>query len=153
MSEITPSLPEGWYDDPFTDHLQRYWTGDSWTKQTRPRAGVPVPESANPAPHTAMAANTVNADGSPVMVRDYLIPSILTLIFCFWPLAVPAVYFAARANSAKGRGDMQVALKYSERARLFIMLAIGAGALVAVYLVFVVLNQGVDGLGLAGEVP
>lgn len=136
------NMPAGWYADPFTDHLQRYWTGDSWTKETRPLAPEPTPAEAPP----------VTTDGQPVVVRDYLVVSILTLIFCFWPLAIPAVYFAARANSAKSKGDLAVAVRYSERARLFIMLSLVGGALVALYLGFVVFTQGTDGLGLLGEV-
>ena len=54
------SMPAGWYDDPFTDHLQRYWTGDSWTKETRPRPGAVV--EAPGVPHVQPAV--VDADGS-----------------------------------------------------------------------------------------
>lgn len=150
MSESTPApMPAGWYDDPFTDHLERYWTGESWTKETRARTSTEI--ASTPVGPAAFA--TTETENQAVVVRDYLVPSILTLIFCFWPLAIPAVYFAARANSAKGRGDIPVALHYSERALLFIKLAIGAGVLVVIYLIFVVVFQGVEGLGLSAEVP
>ncbi len=155
------SMPQGWYDDPFTDELQRYWTGTSWTKQTRPR---PMPSdslgavgsfTAPPAPPPAgrFGAPTIQApapvDGSPPVIRDYLIPSILSLIFCFWPLAIPAVYFAVRTNSAKRAGDIPTALRYSDRARLFLMISVVAGLLVAAYLAWVVLTEGSGALGLA----
>ena len=162
-------MPEGWYDDPFTDHLQRYWTGTTWTKDTRPRppepspaaltdapldpfTGAPMPASPPPVPSTsgtpAPAWNAPPAGGAPVVIRDYLILSILALIFCFWPLAIPAVYFAVRTNSAKRSGQWDQALKYSERTRLFLLLSVVGGLLVAAYLTWVVLSEGSGSLGL-----
>lgn len=125
-----PPMPAGWYDDPFTDHLQRYWTGETWTKETRPLPGAvgaiePIGGVGVPSPSGAPAEPPI---------RDYLIPSILVLIFCFWPLAIPAIYFAVKANAAKRAGDLTTARERSERARLFIMLAIIAGVLVIGYL-------------------
>lgn len=128
MSTPAP-MPAGWYDDPFTDHLQRYWTGDSWTKETRPKAGAlppppPTPEETSP------------ANGAPV--RDWLIPSILALIFCAWPLAIPAIVFSVRANASKKRGDMGNASQQAARARLFVILSVLLGIVVWVYLGFVI---------------
>lgn len=153
-------MPEGWYDDPFTDELQRYWTGTSWTKQTRPRQLPPDPlppaEAWGNAPTTSssrgLGAPTIQApappDSTPVIIRDYLVLSILSLIFCFWPLAIPAVYFAVRTNSAKRAGDLDAAMRYSDRARLFLMLSVVAGLLVGAYLAWVVLSEGSGALGL-----
>ncbi len=157
--DITPAepMPEGWYDDPFTDHLQRYWTGASWTKQTRPReqpATPPdpfLPSSSSP-PQTGDTIIEAPAppEGSPIVVRDYLVLSILSLVFCFWPLAIPAVYFAVRTYSAKKAGDVETAIRYSDRARLFLILSVIAGVLVAGYLAWTVLGQGSGSLGLIG---
>jgi len=157
--DITPAepMPEGWYDDPFTDHLQRYWTGASWTKQTRPReqpAPPPdpfLPSSSSPPPtgDTIIKA-PAPPEGSPIVVRDYLVLSILSLVFCFWPLAIPAVYFAVRTYSAKKAGDVETAIRYSDKARLFLILSVIAGVLVAGYLAWTVLGQGSGSLGLVG---
>lgn len=121
----TPApMPEGWYDDPFTDHLQRYWTGDSWTKETRPKPELMPPPVAPP---------PVPASGQ-VKVPDYLLLSILALIFCAWPLAIPSLVFAIKANSLKGRGDIAGAMQQASRARLWLILSVVLGIIVWVYL-------------------
>jgi heme/copper-type cytochrome/quinol oxidase subunit 2 len=134
-------MPPGWYDDPFTDHLQRYWTGTTWTKETRPLI------SADPAPVGAATPTSTAPDAS-VAVRDYLVWSIVALIFCFWPLAIPAVYFAVRANSTKRAGDTAAAVRYAERARLFLMLSVVGGVLVGAYLIWTVISDGPGSLGV-----
>jgi len=122
------SMPAGWYDDPFTDHLQRYWGGDSWTKETRPRPDL-MPPTPPPVPGAA-----------PTDQRyiNYLIPSIIALICCAWPLAIFAVVFAVQGNSAVKRGDMATALQKANRARLFIILSMVLGIVVWIYLVYTV---------------
>jgi hypothetical protein len=125
-------MPAGWYDDPFTDHLQRYWTGDSWTRETRPRPGVALEQ---PAAYAPVPTATV-PDAAPV--RDWLIPSILALIFCAWPLAIPGLIFAIKANGSRKRGDMAAAAQQAGRARLFVLLSVVLGIVVWVYLGFVI---------------
>ena len=123
-------MPAGWYDDPFTDHLQRYWTGDSWTKEIRPRPDL-MPE-APPPPVPPPAASQPGA----TPVRDYLILSILALIFCAWPLAIPAIVFSIRANNLKRRGDVPQAQVEASRARLWLLLSVALGIVVWVYLIY-----------------
>lgn len=126
-------MPEGWYDDPFTDHLQRYWTGDSWTKETRPRPDLmPAVETPPPAPAYAGATS-----GAPRIV-NWIVPSIFALIFCAWPLAIPALIFAIKANSSMKQGDVEAAVQQSGRARLFVLLSVALGLVVWVYLVFII---------------
>lgn len=133
MSTPAP-MPAGWYDDPFTDHLQRYWAGDTWTKETRPKPGATVePPPAYPAPPPTPA---VGPAGAPV--RDWLIPSILTIIFCAWPLGIPALIFAVKANGSKKRGDMTAAADQAGKARLFVILSVVIGIVVWIYLGFVI---------------
>lgn len=127
------SMPTGWYDDPFTDHLQRYWTGDSWTKETRPRPDL-MPAETPPAPGPRSAP-----PGSPRVI-NWIVPSILALIFCAWPLAIPALIFAIKANSSMKQGDVQTAVQQSGRARLFVLLSVALGLIVWVYLVFVLMT-------------
>ena len=127
-------MPAGWYDDPFTDHLQRYWAGDTWTKETRPKPGaVPEPPPAYLAPPQAPV---VGPTGAPI--RDWLIPSILTIIFCAWPLGIPALIFAVKANGSKKRGDMAAAADQAGKARLFVILSAVIGIVVWIYLGFVI---------------
>jgi hypothetical protein len=132
----TPApMPAGWYDDPFTDHLQRYWTGDSWTKETRPRPGAVEPPPAYPAA-TQPAAAPAGPDGAPI--RDWLIPSILAIIFCAWPLAIPGLIFAIKANSSKKQGNMAAAAQQASKARLFVILSVALGIVVWIYLGFII---------------
>lgn len=140
------SMAAGWYDDPFTDHLQRYWTGDSWTRETRQRTDVapPMPLSGPPgsSPMSGPIAPPVpgaSASGQPV-VRDWVIPSVLSMIFCAWPLSIPALVFAIKSNSAKKRGDLAAAARSSNRARLFVLLSVALGLVVWVYLAFVIMT-------------
>jgi len=129
-------MPAGWYDDPFTDHLQRYWTGDSWTKETRPRPGAEAePPPAYPAT-TPASAPALDPTGAPI--RDWLIPSILAIIFCAWPLGIPALIFAIKANSSKKRGNLAAAAQQAKTARLFVILSVVLGIVVLVYLGFVI---------------
>ena len=128
-------MPAGWYDDPFTDHLQRYWTGDSWTKETRPRPGAVV-DTPTPSGPPRPATVAVGPDGAPV--RDWLIPSILAIIFCAWPLAIPGLIFAIKANSAKKQGDMALAAQQAKRARLWVLLSVALGVVVWIYLGYVI---------------
>ena len=132
----TPAaMPAGWYDDPFTDHLQRYWTGESWTKETRPKVGAAVAPPTR-TPVMPQAPTVAGADGAPI--RDWLIPSILAIIFCAWPLAVPGLVFAIKANSAKKQDNLAVAAQQAGRARLFVILSVVLGVVVWIYLGFVI---------------
>ena len=129
-------MPAGWYDDPFTDHLQRYWAGDTWTKETRPKPGaMPEPPPAYPA--APPAASTTGTTGQ-APVFDWLIPSILSIIFCAWPLGIPALVFAIKANGSKKRGDMVAAAQQAKTARLFVILSVVLGVVVWVYLGFII---------------
>ena len=133
----TPApMPAGWYDDPFTDHLQRYWTGDSWTKETRPRPGAVMEPPAYPAAAPASPAATA-AQGTGA-VFDWLIPSILAIIFCAWPLAIPGLVFAIKANSAKKQGNMALAAQQAKKARLWVLLSVALGIVVWIYLGYVI---------------
>ena len=132
MSTPAP-MPAGWYDDPFTDHLQRYWTGESWTRETRPRPGaVEPPPAYSAAPTAAVPA------GEAAKIPNYLIPSIIALLCCAWPLAIPALIFSVKANSAKNSGDVETALINARRARLWIILSAIVGIVVWVYLSYVI---------------
>ncbi len=84
----------------------------------------------------------------PVVIRDYLLWSVITLIFCFWPLAIPAVYFSVKCMNARNRGDITDAIRFSDRARLFIMLSVVGGLVVLGWIVVTILSSGSSSLGL-----
>lgn len=142
-------MPAGWYDDPFTDDQQRYWDGQSWTKETRPQEFMDFPMSGSMGGTTLTAAIAPPiAEQQPVVIRDYLLWSVLTLIFCFWPLAIPAVYFSVKCMNARNRGDITEAIRFSARARLFILLSVIGGFVLLGWVVATVLSDGSSSLGL-----
>jgi Interferon-induced transmembrane protein len=58
--------------------------------------------------------------------NNYLLPAILTILCC-WPLAIPAIVFAAQVNSKYNAGDLAGAAESSRRARLFTLIAFIVG--------------------------
>ena len=127
-------MPAGWYDDPFTDHLQRYWTGDSWTKETRPKVVV----TTDPPPAYPASPGAPAGAGEAARIPNYVVPSIIALLCCAWPLAIPALVFAIKANSAKNSGDIPTARTNAARARLWIILSAAVGIVVWIYLSYVI---------------
>jgi Interferon-induced transmembrane protein len=62
---------------------------------------------------------------------NYLIWSILT-IFCCWPLAIPAIVFAAQVNGKWAQGDVAGAQESSRKAKQFALWATIIGVIVGV---------------------
>ena len=67
-------------------------------------------------------------DETPVRVPDYFVVSIVSAFFCL-PFGIPAIIFAAKANSLKSAGHYQAALEQSGKAKVFTFLALGLGAI------------------------
>ena len=127
-------MPAGWYDDPFTDHLQRYWNGESWTKEIRPRPDLPTP--------TAPPSAAVAPEGDE-RIPNYIVPSIIALLCCAWPLAIPALVVAIKSNSAKNAGDLPAARLSASRARFWIIASAALGIIVWLYLSYVLATSDV----------
>lgn len=68
--------------------------------------------------------------------KNWLVESILVLLFCCWPLAIPAIIAASKVDSTYARGDYQGALDASDNARKWVMASFITG-LIANILVFV----------------
>jgi hypothetical protein len=62
-------------------------------------------------------------------VQNYLIPAILSTIFCCLPLGVVSIIFATQVNSKVAAGDMAGAAEASKKAKMFMFIAVGAGLL------------------------
>ena len=62
-------------------------------------------------------------------VQNYLIPAILSTIFCCLPLGVVSIIFATQVNSKIATGDIAGAMEASKKAKMFMFIAIGLGAL------------------------
>src|SRR5207245_6798426 len=80
-------------------------------------------------------------------VPNYMVPAIIS-IFCCWPLAIPAIIFAAQVNNKAQAGDIAGAQDASKKAKMFSFIAIGLGVvLVLFYVVMMILGVGLSALG------
>jgi interferon-induced transmembrane protein len=62
-------------------------------------------------------------------IPNYLVPAILSRVFCCLPLGVVSIIFATQVNSKIATGDTAGAMESSKKAKMFMMIAIGLGAL------------------------
>ena len=62
-------------------------------------------------------------------VPNYLIPAILSTVFCCLPVGVVSIIFAAQVNGKLATGDVAGAMEASRKARMFMFIAVGAGLL------------------------
>ncbi len=69
--------------------------------------------------------------------NNYLVPAILTTLFCCLPFGVASIVFAAQVNSKHAAGDFAGAQEASAKAKKFAVIAAVAGVIVGVlYVVF-----------------
>ena len=74
---------------------------------------------------------------------NYLVPAILSTVFCCLPLGIASIVFAAQVNSKYSAGDLTGAQESSRKAKQFAIWSAVAGVVVVVlYLVFVLLAVG-----------
>ena len=62
-------------------------------------------------------------------VPNYLVPAILSTVFCCLPVGVVSIIFAAQVNGKLATGDVAGAMEASRKARMFMFISIGAGLL------------------------
>ena len=72
-----------------------------------------------------------------VVVPDYLVPAILCTVFCCMPLGIPAIVFAAQAQTYKSNGKIKEAVEMSNKAKKFCMYSLFA-QLIYISLFFIV---------------
>src|SRR5437660_12816795 len=85
------------------------------------------------------------AGGGSATVPNYMVPAIIS-IFCCWPLAIPAIIFAAQVNGKVASGDVAGAQDSSKKAKMFSFIAIGIGLLgIVIWLILFA-------LGMAGSI-
>jgi len=70
-----------------------------------------------------------SASGAASDVPNYLIPAILSTIFCCLPLGVVSIIFATQVNSKVASGDIAGAMEASRKAKMFSFIAVGLGVL------------------------
>ena len=87
------------------------------------------------------------AGGGSATVPNYMVPAIIS-IFCCWPLAIPAIIFAAQVNNKAQAGDVAGAQDASKKAKMFSFIAIGIGLLgIVCYVIMMILGVGLSALG------
>jgi hypothetical protein len=60
-------------------------------------------------------------------VKNYMAEAILCLIFCAWPLAIPAIIYAADVKTRLRRGDHRGAVRASENAKKWCIISVCVG--------------------------
>lgn len=78
-----------------------------------------------------------SASGATSDVPNYLIPAILSTIFCCLPLGVASIIFATQVNTKLAAGDTAGAIEASKKAKMFMFISVGLGVLV--YVVVIIL--------------
>jgi len=75
-----------------------------------------------------------------------MVPAIIS-IFCCWPLAIPAIIFAAQVNGKVAAGDVAGAQDASKKAKMFSFIAIGLGLLgIIIYVIWIVFIVGLSAM-------
>jgi hypothetical protein len=69
------------------------------------------------------------SSGAEANIPNYLIPAILSTVFCCLPLGVASIIFATQVNSKLATGDVAGATESSKKAKMFMFIAIGLGVL------------------------
>lgn len=65
---------------------------------------------------------------APVRAPDYLVQAILVTVLCAWPLGIPAIVYAVRANSRAAAGDYAGAFEAARKAKTFCWWSFGVAA-------------------------
>lgn len=108
--------------------------------------GTPAPAESAVAPASAASASEPAATLSPVTqasqnlapgekIPTYLWQSIVCLVLCCLPAAIPGIIFATKVDPAVARGDIAAAREASAKAKMWCWISFGVG-LVANVLIF-----------------
>lgn len=68
--------------------------------------------------------------------ENYVVWSILCILFCFWPLGVVALIFGSRVDTLYNQGKYDEANEASRKAKLFLKIALGLGIALFVLVLF-----------------
>lgn len=74
-------------------------------------------------------------------VPNYLVPAILSAIFCCVPAGIVAIVYAAQVNSKKQMGDLAGAADASSKAQTWCYVAFGLGLITVVLNVIIILSD------------
>ncbi len=65
--------------------------------------------------------------GPPPHVPNYLLPAILTTVFCCLPTGIVSIVYAAKVNGQIASGDLEGAKRSSEQAKIWAWVSFGIG--------------------------
>ena len=77
--------------------------------------------------------STPSSSGASANIPNYLVPAVLSTVFCCLPVGVVAIIFAAQVNSKIAAGDIAGATESSKKAKMFTFIAVGGGALAIIF--------------------
>ena len=120
-------------------------TFSDWTALSAvPELAAVAPPAESPPPPPRQSSSVLSPTGTPPatgeQVTTYMWQSIVCLILCCWPFAIPAIVYAAKTSAAVQAGNMQDARANSANARTWCVVAFVAGLLVNGLFFFAVLS-------------
>jgi hypothetical protein len=101
--------------------------GEQWREPAAPPPNQPQPPPQAPpqAPHVGHPAPV---GAVPVSIPNYLVHSIVATVLCCLPTGVVGIVYASQVNSKLAGGDIAGAKQASDRARLWSLISLAAGA-------------------------
>ncbi len=96
--------------------------GSPMSQMQQQQQFTPGQQQQRPPPH----------QGQGGQIPNYLVAAILTTACCCVPFGIVAIIYAAQVNTKLAQGDVQGALYASKKAKMWIWIALGAGALLVV---------------------
>lgn len=103
--------------------------GNELRRIETPRVDVPPPPQPSYGPQSSQ------------YVPNYLVPAILTTLFCCLPFGIVSIVYAAQVNGKVAAGDQSGALQSSRSARMWAWISFGTGLVLIVgYFVLVLLG-------------
>jgi hypothetical protein len=78
--------------------------------------------------------------GAQPNVPNYLVPAILTTLFCCLPAGIASIVFAAQVNTKLAAGDVAGAIESSNKAKTWAWVSFGVGLVVGVIYVIILLT-------------
>jgi len=106
----------------------------------RPVVPPPAPRIQPPQPRVREAQRDLPPPKEVTTVHTYMAPAIISIFLC-WPLAIPAIIFAAQVNSKLALNDVAGARESSKKAKTFSFISIGIGLVVIFFYVVIFVSS------------
>ena len=97
-----------------------------------PAPPPPPPPAPNYNPNNYATGGNINNPQKPPMPESYLVWTVLTTIFCCWPIGIFSIIYAAKVSSAYHIGDYEGSMKASANAKKIMIVNICTGILIYV---------------------